>query len=227
MPDNPIEVPVVGRLSRNLALLNPGAIITLDMTTPSGQRGKFRSVFIGYMPKKYVLVQYPDSSKLGSFAQYVTQGIGVTVRGLIEGHEGAVVAFISNIRQTIQIPSRIIVLDFPREVRLQNLRSSMRIETYIKAKVKVKDDYWASVISDISVSGCQIMIINGEKLILTDDKPVEIIIEDFEGLKNLKLNAEICNTKIQVDGVMLGLKFDDSSKVEVTKLLQQAVISPH
>lgn len=227
MPDNPIEVPVVGRLSRNLALLNPGAIITLDMTTPSGQRGKFRSVFIGYMPKKYVLVQYPDSSKLGSFAQYVTQGIGVTVRGLIEGHEGAVVAFISNIRQTIQIPSRIIVLDFPREVRLQNLRSSMRIDTYIKAKVKVKDDYWASVISDISVSGCQIMIINGEKLILTDDKPVEIIIEDFEGLKNLKLNAEICNTKIQVDGVMLGLKFDDSSKVEVTKLLQQAVISPH
>jgi hypothetical protein len=227
MSDNPIEVPVVGRLSRNLVLLNPGAIITLDMTTPSGQRGKFRSVFIGYMPKKYVLVQYPDSSKLGSFAQYVTQGIGVTVRGLIEGHEGAVVAFISNIRQTIQIPSRIIVLDFPREVRLQNLRSSMRIETYIKAKVKVKDDYWASVISDISVSGCQIMIINGEKLILTDDKPVEIIIEDFEGLKNLKLNAEICNTKIQVDGVMLGLKFDDSSKVEVTKLLQQAVISPH
>jgi hypothetical protein len=227
MSDNPIEVPVVGRLSRNLVLLNPGAIITLDMTTPSGQRGKFRSVFIGYMPKKYVLVQYPDSSKLGSFAQYVTQGIGVTVRGLIEGHEGAVVAFISNIRQTIQIPSRIIVLDFPREVRLQNLRSSMRIETYIKAKVKVKDDYWASVISDISVSGCQIMIINGEKLTLTDDKPVEIIIEDFEGLKNLKLNAEICNTKIQVDGVMLGVKFDDSSKVEVTKLLQQAVISPH
>jgi c-di-GMP-binding flagellar brake protein YcgR len=227
MPDNPIEVPVVGRLSRNLTLLNPGAIVTLDMTTPSGQRGKFRSVFIGYMPKKYVLVQYPDSSKLGSFAQYVTQGIGVTVRGLIEGHEGAVVAFISNIRQTIQIPSRIIVLDFPREVCLQNLRSSMRIETYIKAKVKVKDEYWASVISDISVSGCQIMITNGEKLILTEDKPVEIIIEDFQGLKNLKLNAEICNTKIQVDGVMLGVKFDDSSKVEVTKLLQQAVILPH
>ncbi|MBA6223129.1 MULTISPECIES: PilZ domain-containing protein [unclassified Colwellia] len=227
MPDNPIKVPVIGRLSRNLALLNPGAIVTLDMTTPSGQRGKFRSVFIGYMPKKYVLVQYPDSSKLGSFAQYVTQGIGVTVRGLIEGHEGAVVAFISNIRQTIQIPSRIIVLDFPREVLLQNLRSSMRIETYIKAKVKVKGDYWASVISDISVSGCQIMITNGEKLILTEDKPVEIIIEAFQDLKNLKLNAEICNTKTQVDGVMLGVKFDDSSKVEVNKLLQQAVILPH
>ncbi len=227
MAENPIKVETVGRLSRNLALLHPGATVTLDMSTPAGQRGKFRSQFIGYMPKNYVLVQYPDSSKLGRFSQYIAQGMGVTVRGLIEGHEGAVVAFVSNVKQTIQIPSRIIVLEFPREVSLQNLRSSIRIETYIKAKVKIKDEYWVSVISDISVSGCQLLINNGEKLTLTDDKPVEVIIEDFQGLKNLKLEADICNSKIQADGVMLGVKFSDSSKIEVTKLLQQAVISPH
>ena len=227
MSDNAIKMDTVGRLNRDLALLNPGAIVTLDMSTPAGQRGKFRSNFIGYMPKNYVLVQYPDSSKLGNFSQYIAQGMGVTVRGLIEGHEGAVVAFVTNVKQTIQIPSRIIVLEFPREVSLQNLRSSMRIDTYIKAKIKVKDEYWASVISDISVTGCQLMINNGEKLTLTDDHAVEIIIEDFQGLKNLKLVAKICNSKIQTDGVMLGVKFDDSSKIAVTKLLQQAVISPH
>jgi len=226
MSNSAIKMETVGRLNRNLALLNPGATVTLDMSTPAGQRGKFRSIFIGYMPKNYVLVQYPDSSKLGSFSQYIAQGMGVTVRGLIEGHEGAVVAFVSNVKQTIQIPSRIIVLEFPREVSLQNLRSSMRIDTYIKAKVRVKDEYWESVISDISVTGCQLMINNGEKLTLTDDKPVEIIIEDFQSLKNLKLAAEICNSKTQADGVMLGVKFDDSSKIEVTKLLQQAVILP-
>lgn len=226
MSDSAIKVETVGRLNRNLALLNPGATVTLDMSTPAGQRGKFRSIFIGYMPKNYVLVQYPDSSKLGSFSQYITQGMGVTVRGLIEGHEGAVVAFVSNVKQTIQIPSRIIVLEFPREVSLQNLRSSMRIDTFIKAKIKVKDEYWGSIISDISVTGCQLMINNGEKLTLTDDQPVEIIIEDFQGLRNLKLAAEICNSKTQVDGVMLGVKFDESSKIEVTKLLQQAVILP-
>lgn len=226
MSDNAIKVETVGRLNRNLALLNPGAAVTLDMSTPAGQRGKFRSTFIGYMPKNYVLVQYPDSSKLGSFSQYISQGMGVTVRGLIEGHEGAVVAFVSNVKQTIQIPSRIIVLEFPREVSLQNLRSSMRIDTFIKARIKVKDEYWGSVISDISVTGCQLMINNGEKLTLTDDQPVEIIIEDFQGLKNLKLAAEVCNSKTLVDGVMLGVKFDESSKIEVTKLLQQAVILP-
>jgi len=226
MSDNSVKMEIMGRLNRNLALLQPGATVTLDMSTPAGQRGKFRSSFIGYMPKNYVLVQYPDSSKLGNFSQYITQGMGVTVRGLIEGHEGAVVAFVSNIKQTIQIPSRIIVLEFPREVSLQNLRSSVRIETYIKAKVKVNDEYWDSVISDISVSGCQLMINNGEKLTLSDDKPVEITIEDFQELKNLKLEAEICNSKVQSDGILLGVKFDDSSKLQVVKLLQQAVISP-
>ncbi len=226
MSDNAPKIEVVARLKRNLALLHPGSVVTLDMTTPAGQRGKFRSTFIGYLSKNYVLVQYPDSSKLGNFAQYIAQGMGVTVRGLIEGHEGAVVAFLSSVKQTIQIPSRIIVLEFPREVSLQNLRSSMRIETYIKAKIKIKDEYWTSVISDISVSGCQLLINNGEKLTLTDDKPVEIIIEDFQGLSNLKLVAEICNSKIQSDGVMLGVKFSESSKGEVTKLLQQAVMLP-
>jgi c-di-GMP-binding flagellar brake protein YcgR len=225
MQDKPIKIETKDRLNRNLALLHPGATVTLDMSTPAGQRGKFRSNFIGYMPKNYVLVQYPDSTKLGNFSQYITQGMGVTVRGLIEGHEGAVVAFVSNVKQTIQIPSRIIVLEFPREVSLQNLRSSMRIETYIKAKVRIKDEYWSTVISDISVTGCQLMINNGEKLVLSDDKPIEVIIEDFQGLKNLKLEAEVCNNKVQSDGIMLGVKFNDSSILEVTKLLQQAVIS--
>lgn len=225
MPENAIKMETVGRLNRNLALLHPGAVVTLDMSTPAGQRGKFRSTFIGYSPKNYVLVQYPDNSKLGKFSQYIAQGMGVTVRGLIEGHEGAVVAFVSNVKQTIQIPSRLIVLEFPREVSLQNLRSSMRIETYIKAKIKINDEYWSTVISDISVSGCQLMVSNGEKLALVADSTIEVIIEDFQGLCNIKLEARICNNKLHADGVSLGVKLSDSAKVEITKLLQQAVIS--
>jgi hypothetical protein len=72
------------------------------------------------------------------------------------------------VKQSIQIPSRILVLAFPRVVILQKLRASMHIETHIethiKAKTKINDEYWSSVISDISVSGCKLMINNGEKL---------------------------------------------------------------
>ena len=212
---------------RNLALLQPGAVVTLDMSTPAGQRGKFRSTFIGYLPKHYVLVQFPDSSKLGSFSQYIAQGMGVTVRGLIEGHEGAVVGFVSIVKQTIQIPSRMIVLEFPREVSLQKLRASMRIKTHIKAKIKVDEEHWSSIISDISVSGCQLLVNNGDQLKLSAGKTLDIIIEDFQGLTDVKLSAEICNNKLLAEGMSLGVKFNDISKAEVKKLMQEAVVARH
>lgn len=211
----------------NLALLKPGAVVTLDMSTPAGQRGKFRSIFVGYLPKHYVLVQFPDSSKLGSFAQYITQGMGVTVRGLIEGHEGAVVGFVSNVKQTIQIPSRLIVLEFPREVSLQKLRASTRISTHIKVQIKAEEECWSAIISDISVSGCQLLVSNGEQVKLSAGKALEIIIEDSKGLTDVKLSAEICNNKVLAEGVSLGVKFDDSSKNEVKTLMQEAVIARH
>lgn len=62
------------RLNHNLSLLHAGSTINIDIITPAGQRGKFRTTFIGYLPKKYVLIQFPDINKLGNFAQHITQG---------------------------------------------------------------------------------------------------------------------------------------------------------
>ena len=121
MPRGPIKVDTSDRLSRNLGLLQAGSMVTLDIATPAGQRAKFKSIFVGYLPKQYVLVQYPDASKMGSFSQHIKQGTSVTVRGLIEGHEGSIVAFASHIKQTLQLPSKLIALAFPKSVSLQQL----------------------------------------------------------------------------------------------------------
>ena len=223
MSINPTKVDMAERLDRNLGLLQAGAMVTIDVMTPAGQKSKFRTYFIGYLPKKYVLIQFPDAKKLGRFAQHLIQGAGITVRGLIEGHEGAVVAFVSNIKQTLQIPSRIIVLEFPKSVSLQTLRSSLRIDTDIEAKVEVEGEYWKTAITDISISGCQLFVNNGEQLVLSNEKEVVVVIEDFEGGNNLKMKADVCNVKQLPNGVTLGLKFQDQSKKEVTKLLVHTI----
>ena len=158
------QIDTVNRLNNNLALLQAGSNVLLDIVTPAGQRGKFRTPFIGYLPKKYVLIQLPDSAKLGSFSNFITQGASITVRGLIEGHEGSVVAFVGTVKQTLQMPSRIIVLDFPKTVTLHSLRSSLRIDADIDVKIKVDKEYWNAVITNISVHGCQITVVNGESL---------------------------------------------------------------
>jgi len=210
--------------ARNLSYLKAGAPIIIDISTPAGQKRKFNTYFIGYLPKKYVLIEYPDASKLGTFSQYIGQGTVITVRGLIEGRDGAAVAFISTVRQTLQIPSRIMVLDIPNTVTLQQLRSSVRIDTQIVAKVKIDDVYWQTTMTNLSVSGGQLDIINGEKLVLAEDKIIEVLVETNEGEDNIKLDAIVCNFKKQVDGVSFGVKFNQVNKQQVIALLYQALV---
>ncbi|NMP32169.1 flagellar brake protein [Thalassotalea sp. M1531] len=219
----PVKVDVVNRLNRNLGLLNAGATVTIDVVTPAGKKGKFRTTFIGYLQKQYVLIQYPDSNKLGGFSQYITQGANITVRGLIEGHEGAVVAFVSPVRQTLQIPSRLMVLEFPKTVSLQSLRSTIRIDTDITAKIRVGEDYWQAAIMDMSVKGCQLSISNGDNLLLNKEQDILIVIEDFHGKQNVKLEAQICNVKPQIDGIAVGVKFASKENDKVIELLQVAL----
>ncbi|PCH95530.1 MAG: flagellar brake protein [Gammaproteobacteria bacterium] len=225
MAEQPTNIDTSARLDRNLALLHAGSLVTIDIVTPAGQRSKFRTTFIGYLPKKYVLIQFPDSNKLGAFSQHIKQGTAITVRGLIEGHEGAVVAFVSTIKQTIQMPSRIMVIDFPRTVGLQNLRSAIRIETDINAKVKIDQNYWQTTIANLSINGCQLSIINGEKLVLSEKKAIEIVIEDKQGGNNFKLMAAVCNLKQQTDGLSFGVKFDATSNKQVSQLLFNIITS--
>jgi hypothetical protein len=223
MTEKPTQVNTGKRLNRNLALLHAGSTVTIDINTPAGQRGKFRTIFIGYLPKQYVLIQFPELTKLGKFSQYLNQGAAITVRGLIEGHEGAVVAFVSTVKQTLQLPSRIMVLDFPASVTLQHLRSSVRIDTDIVAKVKIDNAYWQTSIINLSMTGGQLSIINGDKLALTENKVIEIIIEGSEGTSNIKLEALICNLKSQHDGLSFGVQFKDESSSDVADLLLQAM----
>jgi len=219
----PVKVETGARLSQNLALLHAGSTVSIEISTPAGQRAKFRTIFIGYLPKQYLLVQFPDSNKLGRFSQYIKQGAAITIRGLIEGHEGAVLAFVTSVKQTLQIPSRIMVLDFPHTVTLQHLRSSIRIDTQINAKVKIDKNYWQSTITNLSISGGQLNIVNGDKLILTENKDIDIVVENNDGSGNIKLNAVICNIKKQINGLAFGVQFSDDSKSQVIDLLHLAI----
>jgi hypothetical protein len=223
MADKAILIDPTKPSARNLAFLKAGAPITIDISTPAGQKRKFNTYFIGYLPKKYVLIEFPEASKLGNFSQYIGQGTVITIRGLIEGRDGAAVAFISTVRQTLQIPSRIMVLDIPNTVTLQQLRSSVRIDTQIKAKVKIDEVYWQTTMTNLSVDGGQLDIINGEKLVLAENKVIEIVVEGNEGDNNIKFNATVCNIKQQVDGISFGVKFNKVGKEQVVDLLYQAL----
>ena len=225
MAVKPTNIDTSAQLERNLALLQAGSLVTIDVVTPTGQRGKFRTTFIGYLPKQYILIQFPENNKLGKFAEYIVPSSSITVRGLIEGHEGAVVAFISTIKQTMQIPSRIIVLEFPSTVNLQNLRSSVRIATDINAKVKIEGSFWKATIANLSIHGCQLSMVNNEKLALSETTTIDIIVADNEGGNNIKLLGAVCNLKQQTEALSFGVKFNEASHDQVSQLLLNSISS--
>ncbi|GHE94483.1 PilZ domain-containing protein [Thalassotalea profundi] len=220
----PVKIETTERLNRNLGLLQAGSMVTIDISTPAGQKVKFRTVFIGYLPKKYVLIQMPDNNRIGNFSRFITQGTAVTVRGLIEGHEGSVAAFVSSIKQTLQLPSRIMVLDFPQTVSVQSLRTAIRIDTEIPAKVKIAQEYWQALITDISISGCQILIQNGDSITMAKGDSLHMIIEDFLDKENLILDSTICSIKSSNEDLSLGVKFQPEIRENVIKLINQVII---
>lgn len=225
MVSETVQIETAERLSRNLGLLQAGATVTIDITTPAGKKGKFRTTFVGYVPKNYLLIQFPDISKLGAFGQYIKQGLALTVRGLIESNEGAVVAFVTSVRQTIQIPSKLIVLEFPHKVSLQKLRNNIRIETDVSAKIGVDDEFFNAQIHDLSISGCQLIVHNAHSLMMSNDKPVTIILENFKDGQNLKLIGGIRNVKKQGNAVSLGVHFTEQVRAEVLKLMEYVFVN--
>ncbi len=223
MSSSPVKIETSSRINNNLGLMQAGSTVSIDIATPAGQKGKFRSTFVGFLAKQYVLIQFPESNKIGNFGQFITQGAGVTVRGLIEGNEGSVAAFISTIKQTVQLPSKLIVLDFPNSISVQSLRKSIRIDTDIQSKVRIEKNFWQGMISDLSINGCQLKIDNGEEISLINDKAIDIVIESFSELSKLKLAGQICSTKQIPNGISLGIKFNEANKSAVTKLLHHII----
>lgn len=220
---SPIQIEATELINKNLSLLQAGSTITVDVTSPAGKKGKFRTCFIGYLPKNYVLVQFPDANKLGAFSQYIKPGISLTIRGLIEGHEGSIVAFVTTVRQTLQTPSRLIVLEFPYKVTLQHLRKKLRIGANFKVKIGVDNEFFKGVISNLSISGSQILVHNAMSLMMSNDKPIEVIIENFNDSGNMKLKGLICNVKKHGDNVSLGVRFDDNEQSDVLAIMQTII----
>ena len=211
-------------LSKEFKYLLAGTPVNIDIVTPAGKKGRFRTIFIGYLPEQFILIQFPDANKLGSYSQYITQGSQVTVRGLVEGHEASVIAFISTIKQTLSQPSRIMVLNFPDNMVIHNLRSTKRVLTDLTANIALGDNQWQVKITDVSLSGCHIEVSEGGKDELTEGEQIEIVIEATEQ-ENLTIKARVCNVKLFENGVEFGCQFLGEQDNTIEKIVHTALLS--
>ncbi|GIU52109.1 MULTISPECIES: PilZ domain-containing protein [Shewanella] len=210
-------------LSKEFKFLLAGTPVNIDIVSPAGQKGRFRTIFIGYLPEQFLLIQFPESNKLGNFGQYFVQGSEVIVRGLIEGHEASVIAFSSIIRQTLSTPTRMMALNFPSKIIIHNLRSTKRVLTELTASIKVKEDSWHAKLTDVSLTGCHIEACKEEQDALVEGETITISIEVDEN--QISLKARICNAKASEEGLKLGCQFISDQDELVEKIVRMALLA--
>lgn len=205
-------------LPKEFKYLCAGTSVNIDITTPAGQVGRFRSIFVGYFPDKYILIEHPDSNKLGKYEQYITQDSQITVRALVEGHEASAIAFISSVKQTLSLPSRLIALNFPRDMIVHNLRSTKRIQTEIPAKITLDKKQWSALMTDFSLTGCHMHVLQGGYNYIKEDQKINIVLDNKDE-SELALEAIVCNVKRVAKGIKFGCKFAEEQGDKVQKIL--------
>ena len=218
-----LQVNTGTRSNKDLALLQAGSTVFIEISTPTGQKVQLRSIFIGYLPQEYILLKFPEVKKLDEMSHYIKEGSSITVRGLIEGQEGAVLGFVTTIKQTLLIPSKILLLELPKKFTLQYLLSSIRIDTKIKATVKIDQDHLSAMITNLSITGGQLTVDSEDRILLPENKTIEIVASGDENSEGITLNAVICNIRNKTNSLSFGVKFNEEHKAEVVQLMSLAM----
>ncbi|NQZ11143.1 MAG: PilZ domain-containing protein [Algicola sp.] len=198
-----------------------GSQVVVDIRTPAGQQTKFKTTYIGFLPNRFILLQVPDLSKNSKLPRFIKDKVSCTIRGLIEGHEGAVVAFISNITSATQTPSKMLVLSIPTQLQLQHLRKLARIDTHINIVIKINEHHFSGIILNLSARGALLTFDKVAELILKEDEYLSVSVTDKNFGNVDDIIGKVCNVKKQVRSIEVGLSFNDSSGEIVSQILKQ------
>jgi c-di-GMP-binding flagellar brake protein YcgR len=208
-------------ITNTLSKIAPGSQVFVDIRTPAGQQTKFKTTYIGFLPNRFILLQVPDISKNGKLLGFIKDKVSCTVRGIIEGHEGTVVAFISNIASATQTPSKMLVLNIPSQLQLQHLRKMARIDTYINISIRVNEHQWSGVVLNLSARGALLTFDKVAELYIKEGENLNVSVTDrnFGGLEDIK--GKVCNVKKLIRSIEVGLSFDDEAGEVISEILKK------
>ena len=210
---------------KSLSMLTPGSPIVVEVSIPPSKKIKFKSIFVGFLPKQFILIQSPDLNRNTELAGNVKQGIACTIRSIVEKHEGAIVAFVTSIERTINIPAKMIVLNMPQQVAIQSLRKKTRIETQLNFEATVNNSSLKGVMVNLSLEGCLLNTKKKEEFIIKKDDNITLSITDTALSDFTSIKGIVCNVKSSLNINYFGIKFEEKSLEVIKNLLTKVLFS--
>jgi c-di-GMP-binding flagellar brake protein YcgR len=206
-------------LSERISLMVSGSWLSLELISPAGQKIKYQCQYVGCINQRFVLVQSPDMQKYSNTLPFLKQGVKITLRGVIEGREGAVIAFSTQLIKNAHSPVPMLILTYPEQLEYLSLRKNPRLSTKLSAKVIVENNELDAIISDISKQGCQLVMAEKSISEVIEDAEVGIKLEDQTLLAESQLTGNIRSAKVRNHMLNIGVSFNEQSESRIAKLL--------
>ncbi len=212
-------------VTNSLSMLISGSSIIVELSILSTKKIKFKSVYVGFLPNQFILIQLPNLGKGSELSSYIKQGVACTIRSLVEGKEGSVIAFITSIEQIIKVPTKMLVLNIPKQVALQNLRKRTRIETQLNFETVINEDKIKGILVNISIDGCLLKVQRDQKFnkVEGDNLCFSIPDKSFEAFTSIE--GKVCNIRTSSKFHMIGVKFEAGTSELIKNLLIKILMS--
>lgn len=209
-------------VDKALTKLVPSSIVFVELATPAGQTAKFKTRLVGYLQDMFILLKMPNLLKNPKLSAFFSDCAHITVRSVVEGHEGLIIAFQTQIKFQVKSPTPMMVLSIPQKVAVQQLRKVNRLDTALTVDAKIKNNSFSGTMLNISPLGCLIDVRGiTQDFAIQDGEDIEIDLTSNELEKTGKLQGSVCNVKKNHIGEHLGIKFKEESEDTVMTLLNQ------
>lgn len=169
----------------------PGMTIGMLLRVQFKGIGSSRSRLIGMDPGHFLIIQTPSLVDIGSKRHEKNH---VTVSYLFYGR---VYAFRCTLLLIVKEPYRFAILSYPEALDNINLRKHERISCIIDAEIRVQEETYEGVVSDISKGGCSF----------------EFSRSDQRGFPSLNVQ----------DGMIISMRLNDTGEITVLNTIIRAI----
>ena len=208
----------------SLLSLRPGSVVDLQITTPTAPK-RVKTQFVGIDLPTCLIFQVPSETKWGYLRDILIPENEVVVRYVLEGEQGKVIAFRTEVMKVITHPSPLLFVDFPASLQSLALRKHKRFTPGIQAQLSVSDAEQQisiqSMILDVSQQGCRCVCdATPDFPRLDNGKAVNLMIAND---KELVCKGVVKNSSLTQSKCFYGIQFSSDAEI-VKKLLDRFIV---
>lgn len=182
----------------------------VDIEIQNHMRDRFKSSLVGAKEGHYLILEQPDVKKYGYVRDQLKDGIALVFRTICEKTTGECLAFRTELRGVVNHPSKLVIINFPDEIQLRELRREQRKQYTKPAQIfpPNSDTRIDGVITDISAGGCRFELEVGDSVRGVKSEFVMVELQHPETGELVVVGARVCSQRKQYNLISIGLAFE-------------------